>query len=268
MMNLLVNSFEVVDRYMLLYFAGDQGDIGHRLIGQFHSARLLPVLLFSLASAVGSMLLPYLSAEFEKRRPDIVASKTIATIKFSALGFMGFAILSMAASPFLFQVLWKERFELGQDVMPWAMVTVLWSAIALIAQNYLWCVEKTRAVTISLAVGLVVNIALNWILIPVWGLHGAVWATMLATALNLVLILFAVHRAGCTLDRAIWIICTLPILLGISTVAAAVGLAAVIVIAGRTHWLLSVAEQQTIEDLLRPALSKLRWQHACFITSR
>jgi len=267
MMNLLVNLFEVVDRYMLLYLMRDGEGLAQRTIGQFHSARLLPVLLFSLAAVVSGMLLPYLSADWEKNRQDRVANSTHAAIKFSAIGFTGFAVYAMALAPFLFRFLLSDRFALGQEVMPVAMVCCLWTSLTMIAQNYLWCAEKTRAITISLAIGLVVNVILNWQFIPAWGLHGAVWATTIASAVNLGLVIWSLHLAGCRFAKSLIVFMTLPVLIAFSTEAAAIGLAALIWISGRTNWLLSREEKEIIENALRPMFARLNWNRPCFVTS-
>jgi polysaccharide transporter, PST family len=263
-MNLLVNSFEVVDRYMLLYLIKDEDGLGHRLIGQFHSARLLPVLLLSLASVISGMLLPYLSSDWERNRKSQVAASTRASIKIAAVIFMGFAILATAFAPYLFGLLLKDRFSLGQDVMPIALVCCIWASLTFIAQNYLWCAEKTRVITVSLVVGLVVNIVLNWFFIPRWSLHGAAWATAIASAFNLGLIIWSMQRHGCACTKSMFVFLALPLLLAVSPEVAAVGLAMLISLAGRTHWLLTKEERTLIEDAMRPMMARMRWQGPCF----
>ena len=47
----------------------------------------------------------------------------------------------------------------------------------------------------------VVNVAINLVLIPAWGLHGAVVATTIATALALAVLYWINHRAGMQLQR-------------------------------------------------------------------
>ena len=265
-MNLLVNSFEVVDRYMLLYLIDDKNGLGHRLIGQFHSARLLPVLLFSLATVVSGMLLPYLSADWERNRRQQVAASTRATLKFAAVAFMAFSVCAIAFAPYLFGLLLKDRFSLGQHVMPVAMVCCVWTSLTFIAQNYLWCAEKTRAITLSLAVGLVVNIVLNFLFIPQWGLHGAVWATAIASAINLGLVIWSMQRNGCELTKSMVVFLALPLLIAFSTEVAAIGLAVLILVAGRTQLLLTRDEKRMVENALKPMFALINWHRPCFAT--
>ncbi len=47
-MNLLTNLFDVVDRYMILHYASESVEAGQAIVGQYHSGRILPVLLTSL----------------------------------------------------------------------------------------------------------------------------------------------------------------------------------------------------------------------------
>jgi len=72
-MNLLVNLFDVVDRYMLLHLAAETAEQGRVLVGQFHSGRIMPVLLFSLTLMLNGMMLPYLAAEWEAGNQSKVA---------------------------------------------------------------------------------------------------------------------------------------------------------------------------------------------------
>ncbi len=67
MMNLISNLFDVLDRYMLLHLSSDIL-IGQELVGQYHSGRIIPVLLTSLALMVNGLVLPYLSADWESNR--------------------------------------------------------------------------------------------------------------------------------------------------------------------------------------------------------
>ena len=99
----------------------------------------------------------------------------------SACSLCGACVL--AAAPLLFHVVLQGRYDEGLAVLPWTLAGCVWYGIYCIAQNYLWCAEKTRLATVPLGLGLVVNIVLNFVLLPTYGLHGAVLATALSTVL-------------------------------------------------------------------------------------
>jgi polysaccharide transporter, PST family len=87
-----------------------------------------------------------------------------------------------------------------------ALTYCVWYGLLSIAQNYIWCAERTRIGAIPYAVGLAVNIVLNLALIPSWGLLGAVVATTTSTALAIA-VLYGINRsAGMELQRGlVWL---------------------------------------------------------------
>jgi O-antigen/teichoic acid export membrane protein len=85
--------------------------------------------------------------------------------------------------------------------------------LLLVAQNYIWCAEKTRLSTIPLAAGLAMNIALNVVLIPAWGLWGAVVSTTAATGSATAVLYWINHRAGMRLQPGMVLLSLTPIAL-------------------------------------------------------
>jgi len=116
----------------------------------------------------------------------------------------GVAVLWIA--PLLFKIAFAGRYGEGLAVLPWTLAYCVWYGLLQVAQNYLWCAEKTKLGTLPLGIGLVANILLNIVLIPPWGLLGAVMATAASTALSLAVLYWLNHRAGMQLEPGmIWL---------------------------------------------------------------
>jgi polysaccharide transporter, PST family len=204
-MNLLFNSFEMVDRYMLLHWTPGGTQAGQALVGQYHSGRVLPQLLMSLAMLASSSVMPYLAADWERGKRKRVAWRTRQLVFACSLAFTFAGAMAVLFGPWLFSLLTKQRYAEGLAVMPIAFVFTIWSGIALVAEDYLWCAERGRSVSIILAVALICSMGLNALLLPRYGLQGAALATLLANLLLLCGVWLLMARNGYQHDVAtIW----------------------------------------------------------------
>jgi O-antigen/teichoic acid export membrane protein len=118
-----------------------------------------------------------------------------------------------------------------------------------LAQNYLFCAEKARLGTLAFLLGLAINLVLNVLLLPRFGLIGAIMATAAGNAAALALILYFSGRHGLQLDRSVALCCILPALLIAGPwLALAVVLAAVF-FATRHTWLFDHAEREELSQM-------------------
>jgi polysaccharide transporter, PST family len=208
-MNVLTNVFELSDRYMILHLL--PGDVDSQAaIGQYHSSRIIPTLLVSLASMVAGLLMPYLSADWEAGRQEQVRQTLRRTLfGVSALATV-FGAVSMLFSPWFFQELLQNRYADGLALQPIVFVFSIWMCLAAIGQNYLWAAEKGKWVAVAIGVGLLFNWLLNLLLLPNLGLRGAVMATLLSNGIVLLGLWFAMSRNGYKLDHTTFYLTILP----------------------------------------------------------
>ncbi|WP_161604677.1 lipopolysaccharide biosynthesis protein [Roseiconus nitratireducens] len=200
-MDVLANLFEMSDRYMILHLSPGGDLAGQAAVGQYHSGRMIPVLLISLASMLSGVLLPYLSADWEAGRQTQIPRRLRWILTAVSASFTLGAALALLAAPTMFETLLENRYQAGLTVLPMAFTFCIWSALVTIAQNYLWVVERGHWVAAALGVGLIANLGFNAALLPVWGLQGAVVATLASHGIVLVGIWFALRRWGYDLDR-------------------------------------------------------------------
>ncbi|MCA9269316.1 MAG: lipopolysaccharide biosynthesis protein, partial [Planctomycetales bacterium] len=250
--NLLVNLFAVSDRYMIMHFSGLDRDAAAALVGNYHSSRVVPVLLASIAGMVGGMLLPYLSRDWEAGRRDAASDQVNLVLKAFGLLLFAAGIGVLAFSPFLFTVVLAGKYASGLDVLPWTTVYCIWFSLSLLAGSYLWCAERPRMTCLIYFLGLLGNVALNAVLVPRWGLPGAVWATAAANGLALALSLLVAYRLGLKRDAGVWLPVVVPLALPLGAPIAFVVLAAVAWIAVRTNWIFTVDQRQQFFAALAP----------------
>ncbi len=244
--SLLCNVFDLADRYMIVHCLPGSHDETLALAGEYHSARVLPLLLVSVAALLSPLLTPHLSHDWEEGRRDRVSARLSLFLKI--LGFLmalgGAAVLALG--PVLFRVALANKFAGGQAVLPGTLVYCTWFAMFSIAQNYLWCAERPRLGNVAMAAALALNIGLNAYLLPRFGLHGAVLAKCLANLLALCLVLWFSRRLGFRPDAGVWIILATPVFFPLGPVATAVALGAIAVEAVAGRAILSPEEKREI----------------------
>lgn len=252
-MNLLGNLFELSDRYMILHFFPGEQPGGQAAVGQYHSGRIFPVLLISLSTMISGVLMPYLAADWEAGRSDAVRECLRRVLLGLSAAFTAGGAVVLWLAPWLFATLLEGRYDAGLSLMPMAFVFCSWWGLVIVGQDYLWVAEKGKFVGMALAVGLLANLALNAWLLPIWGLHGAVVATLIAHATVMVGVGLALARCDYRLDSTTMLVALLPATLLAGPVVAMVCLA------------VALAANKQARSWIREALAMLpvgRWSES------
>ncbi|NIL96652.1 MAG: oligosaccharide flippase family protein [Planctomycetales bacterium] len=250
--NLTANLFEITDRYMIVHFSGMPNAEALLQVGYYHSSRLVPLLLISFAGMLASLILPHLARDWEAGRRQVVSSQVILGLKLCSLFMAATATAVMLAGPWLFEVVLEGKYASGLAVMPWTLAYCVWFGLVSVAEMYLWCAERVRLGTAALAVGVVVNVVLNLLLLPSLGLLGAVLATAASKLFVLTLIYTLSHLLGLPFDWRLWALAFLPLLICLGPAFAAAALAVLGLAVIATPLVLTAAEK----DLLATALTR------------
>lgn len=235
-MNLLTNLFAMSDRLMILHWLPE--GTGQAAVGQYHSSRILPLLFMSIASMAAGILLPYLSADWESGRRSLVRLRLQQILLAAALSATVAGAASLLLAPWLFRAVLQGRYADGQTLMPLAFLCSIWIALAGIGQIYLWVAEKGKWVGVAIGFGLLANVCLNLLLMPAWGLTGAVWATTIANGSVLIGLAVAMGKQGYPLDATMVYAGLVPMFLLANPVVAIIAAVVVPVINPRSReWL-------------------------------
>ncbi|QDV67248.1 MurJ-like flippase [Rosistilla carotiformis] len=253
--NLIGNLFDLSDRYMILHFSVGGPSVGQAMVGEYFSSRLLPIFLLSLGTLIGGALMPYLTADWESGRRRRVNLRLRKTLLLLSGAFAFGSAVGMLLAPWMFNHLLDGRYTEALAVMPIAFVFCAWSGLIIVAENYLWCAEKGKLIGVALASGLLANIALNSVLLPMMGLYGAMLSTAIANLVVLLLVLYFMSTQGFVFDRSIGFALVLPATLLVGPYFAL--LAIVVVIATSSH----------TQRYLGQVLAEFR-QHAVKVQSR
>jgi len=246
--SVLSNLFGVVDRYMILHFSNLTNIEALDAVGNYHASRVVPVLLVSIAMMLGSMITPHLSHDWEAGQHGQVVSRLRLFLKLFGFALFAAAVAVLVASPLLFNMVFRGKFPEGQHVLPWTLIYCTWFGLAMIVECYLLCAEKARLPSVALACGLALNVPLNLLLLPRFGLQGAVLATAAANAFSLGLICWFNRRLGFHFDAGTTLVLVLPIVLCLGPWVAVVTLPVVAAIAIWSDWLLSPEEKHQLAE--------------------
>jgi PST family polysaccharide transporter len=211
--NWVSNSFDLADRYMIVHYGGLDPRAALDLVGQYHSARVMPVLFLGLADMLSTWITPHLIGDWEAGRREAVGARLIFILKVFLLAFLGISIGMLVCEPLFFHTALADKFGFGQAIFPWTLACALWTGLAMISNNWLWCAERSRLATVGLAVGLVTNVGLNLWLLPRYGLNGVVVASAAAKFLSLMLLWTMCWLLELKVDRRLLLVSLLPALL-------------------------------------------------------
>jgi PST family polysaccharide transporter len=219
---------------------------------------VLPAFLISITAAVSSIVTAHLSHDWEAGRRDRAAARLNLFIRLFGFALSGAAAMILLAAPLVFGVAFNGKFAGGLAVLPWTLTYCLWFAMFGIAGKYLLCREKAYLGSAALLVGLVVNVGLNLVLLPRFGLLGAVLATTAANLVALLLISTFSCLLGFRMDAGTWVALALPAVVCLGPWVALVVLIAVAVEATVRDRLLSGEEKRQLVDTLLDYRERLR----------
>ena len=250
------NLFAVVDRYMVLHWLPpDHGD-PLALLGDYHASRLVPMLFVSLAGLCAAMSTPHLSHLWETGQSRHAAEQLNLLTKLLSLGLLVGSTGVLLAGPVLFDTLLAGKYPAGLDIFPITLAYCSCFSLFLLLQNYVLCCEKAYFAGLALACGLFVNVGLNLAWLPVWGLPGAVWATLAANGVALLVLLMINRRLGQPTDAGLLLALVAPLGIALGTGWTLLITAVVLFLALRTNLFIKNAEKQELGVLIRQLLSR------------
>ena len=253
--NALANTFGLADRWMLVHFSGLAESAALEQIGQYHSARIVSLLFLGIAEMIAGLVTPHLAHDWEAGHRREVSQKMNTVLKLLAASLYAVSVGLLVASPLLFGLAWAGKYSTGIALLPWTLAYCVWGSLAVVATNYLWCAERARLASLSLALGLMVNVALNAWLLPRYGVFGTAWATAAANFVMLILMYASSWSCGMQFHRGTLILAAAPAAVAGGPYVAALALAGLALAACRANWLFTAQEQQTLL-----AAGKAFWQ--------
>ena len=155
--------------------------MGTKFSGFYQNSDNLVKMVLSLATSLGTVMIPHVSAAFSKGNKKNVFDllyKSFDMLSVLAFAMMfGVAAISKNLGPFFY----GKGFEpVGTAMMIESIVIVLIAWSNTIGDQYLVPTNQIKPYTTSVVLGAFVNLFANFLFIKLWGLAGAMWATVLS----------------------------------------------------------------------------------------
>ncbi|WP_308859950.1 flippase [Lactobacillus delbrueckii] len=155
--------------------------VDQKASGFYQYSDNLVKLILAFVTATGTVMLPYVANAFAKHDMKKVHEMLYKSFDFvSALAYpMMFGIAGVSLT--LASLYYSAKYApVGPAMLIESIVILMigWSNV--IGTQYLLPVNRVKDFTTSVTIGAVVNIILNFPFISLWGLNGAMWATVLS----------------------------------------------------------------------------------------
>ena len=155
--------------------------VDQKASGFYQYSDNLVKLILAFVTATGTVMLPHVANAFAQHDMEKVHKMLYKSFDFvSALAYpmmFGIAGVSMTLAPLYYS---SKYAPVGPAMLIESIVILMigWSNV--IGTQYLLPVNRVKDFTTSVTVGAVVNIIMNFPLIHLWGLNGAMWSTVLS----------------------------------------------------------------------------------------
>lgn len=133
-----------------------------------------------IASSVNSAILPffYLTATQESEQASRRIFADIAAYNAALLGFLGLGTILFAREAIV--ILTTSKYQEAETVVPLVAWASIFQALAHIPNRAIYLAKRTALLPVVLIAPVAMNIGLNFLLIPRYGIMGAAWATLAA----------------------------------------------------------------------------------------
>lgn len=170
--------------------------VDQKASGFYQYSDNLVKLILAFVTATGTVMMPHVANAFAQHDMEKVHKMLYKSFDFvSALAYpmmFGIAGVSMTLAPLYYS---SKYAPVGPAMLIESIIILMigWSNV--IGTQYLLPVNRVKDFTTSVTVGAVVNIIMNFPLIHLWGLNGAMWSTVLSEISVTAYQLFVVRKS-------------------------------------------------------------------------
>jgi O-antigen/teichoic acid export membrane protein len=171
--------FGWIDTIMVGYFLTAED------VGIYRASLSTAAILTILAGSFGSMFFPVITELYSRKEMEELKNTTIATTKWILIIGLPLVLLLIFFSKQVLYLLYGPRYIQGAFALSILGFGYLITSVFSPTNQLLQATGRTRLVMFNTGIGAVLNVILNFLLIPVYGINGAAIATAFSlTALN------------------------------------------------------------------------------------
>ena len=242
--------FSYVDRWMLNRF------LGLHEVGIYSVAVNISQMIFVFGMITGNVLMPNLSNMWEFGEKD----KAMYTLNLAIKSVTLFVLFCGAGLVIfrrpLISLLYGSEYLEGVPVIPILLVFWILNVVVWVIGVYPLLIEKTYIPLVSIIPGLAINAALNYTLIPLYGIKGAANATMISYVFILSGILYHNKKEKMKINANTIVTCMTPAVLLLSNPLLITALVLILVLIVRSEYFLDKREKALLADKLGDYLKR------------
>lgn len=204
---LFSSGLDVADRYILDYF------LGKKEVGEYSFAYRLALITNVFVISFRTAWIPYAIKRYQENNYHDNFGKTF--LKLLTAGILILLTVTFFADD-LFRInllgkrLFNPDYQKGLIILPYVILGYIFSSIAAFYSVYPFVISKSIHFLISDAIGLIVNLILNFALIPMLGLIGAGISTCISF-FTVAIYMYLISRGKIKLDYSIRDIVTITV---------------------------------------------------------
>lgn len=135
---------------------------------------------------------PWLYSKLENFKENKPLLKKITTI--GILAIVTVAAVLILFVPLILDIFISEKFKISESLIVIIVIGFAFQGFYLVFVNYLFYLKKTKEISAVTVLVAIVNLSLNFILIPKYGVIGAAYATLFSFMLKAIIITFIVNK--------------------------------------------------------------------------
>jgi polysaccharide transporter, PST family len=199
--------FNYTDRLVLNHFLGLQE------VGVYSAAVNISQLVFMFGMITGNVLMPNLSSMWEKGEKDRVMFILNLAIKFTILLILSYSVAFVLFKKEIISILYGSKYIEAIPLIPFLLLFWLNSSLVWLIGVYPNLIEKPYIPLFAAVPGFILNVSLNYLLIPIYGIKGAAIATLCAQIFMLTVLLILYRREKMKINVNTVVVCFAPFVL-------------------------------------------------------
>lgn len=162
--------------------------LGNEAVGIYSVAFQLASATAIIMASINQAWVPHLYEELNAN-PTLEAKRKIVIQSYKIMGIMFFVTLSfIVISFFIYQIFIDERYHSGLNLARLLAVGFMFQGFYFMVTNYIFYMKKSTLLSLVTMSAAMVLMALNYILIPIYGIYGSAYAMIIGW---LILFIFA-----------------------------------------------------------------------------
>lgn len=238
-----------VDRWMLSWMSGLDKT------GIYSVASNFTGFIFIFGTTIGSVLLPNLSNMWEADHKDRAMHLLNFVLKLNTLVLLGYAIVIMFVRRQIISLIYGDAYLDGAAIVGILFIFWIFNSMFWIIKNYAGLIEKPYLPFVGSTIALVINILLNFILIPYYGMLGAALATLISYGIGLIVVFYFSYKYGMHIESRTVFICIMPFILILNKILLMVFSILVIVMIMKTDLVFTKEEKSYLRENIIKLLS-------------